>query len=50
MDENTSIEEMLRTLFDIQMRMFYDRCDLIFAPMEDIVKGEALHAGDFEAA
>lgn len=50
MDENTSIDEMLHTLFEIQIKLFYEQCDLIFAPMEDIVKGEALNEGDFEAA
>ena len=50
MDENITIEEMLHTLFEIQMRLFYEQCDLIFAPMEDIVKGEELIEGDFEAA
>jgi len=50
MDENISIEEMIHTLFEIQMKLFYDRCDLIFGPMEDIVKGEALTARDIEAA
>ena len=41
---------MLHTLFEIQIKLFYEQCDLIFAPMEDIVKGEALNEGDFEAA
>ncbi len=50
MDENTSIQDMFHTLFEIQMKMFYDQCDLIFAPMEDIVKGEGLTEKDFEAA
>ena len=50
MDENISIEEMLHRFFEIQMRLFYEQCDLIFGPMEDIVKGEELIEGDFEAA
>ena len=50
MDENISIEEMLHTLFETQMRLFYEQCDLIFAPMEDIVKGEELVEGGIAAA
>lgn len=50
MNENTLIEEMLHTLCEIQMRLFYEQCDLIFAPMEDIVKGQEFTEGDFEAA
>ena len=41
---------MLHTLFEIQMRLFYEQCDLIFAPMEDIVKGEELVEGGIAAA
>ena len=42
MEENSTIENMLHTLFEIQMSLFYEQCDLIFEPMEDIVKGEEL--------
>ena len=50
MHENISIEEMLHTLFEIQMKLFYEQCDLMFGPMEDIVKGEELVEGGIAAA
>lgn len=50
MDEHLNIEEMLQALFEIQMKLFYEQCDLIFCPMEDIVKAEELSEGDFQAA
>ena len=50
MDENTTVEEMLQALFGAQMQLFYDQCELIFSPLEDIMKGEEIPAEEFEAA
>lgn len=50
MQENTTIEDMLEALFGAQMNLFYDQCELIFSPLEDILKGEELSEKEFEAA
>ena len=49
MDENTTIEEMIQALFEVKMALFFEQCDLLFGPLEDIAKAEELSGIDFEA-
>ena len=50
MDVDLSIEEMLQTLYEVQMRLFVEQCEALFAPLEDILKAEELFVGDLETA
>ncbi len=50
MNENMTSEEMLKSLYEVQMKLFYDECDLLFAPMEDMMKADLFFEEDFEAA
>lgn len=48
--DHMSVEEMLETLFEVQMQLFAEQCDVLFGPMEDIAKAELFFGEDFEAA
>ena len=39
-EHEPSIEELLMTLYQAQMRMFRSDCERVFAPLEDLVKDE----------
>ena len=49
MTEDTTIEDMLQQLFEVKMGLFFEQCELIFTPLEDIAKAEELKAVDFDA-